>query len=73
MIDRHPEFVRASKQYDVENRIKRADVRMARILDARQRPPTVAQKPANVGGASVDNGSRLVVDSADGTKNGGDY
>lgn len=73
MFDRHPEYVRANRQEDVEKRLKRADDLMMRVLEARQRPPTVPTPPANVGGASVDNGPRAYVDSADGTRNSGDY
>ncbi len=72
MIDRHPEAFRSSRE-DVKARIDRADVRMQRVLDARQRPPTVATKPANVGGVVVDNAHRIYIDNADGTQNCGDY
>jgi hypothetical protein len=71
MYDRHPEYTRTGT--DRSERMKRADQRMERVLDARQRPPTVPQPPANVGGTVVDNGPRIYIDSANGTKNAGDY
>lgn len=73
MFDKHPEYVRANRQEDVAKRIKSAEEMMARVLDARQRPPTVPDKPANVGGVSVDNGPRLYADNADGSRNSGDF
>lgn len=72
MYDRKPEYFKSSMD-DIQERFKRADMRMKRVLDARQRPPTIATPPANVGGVSVDNANRLYVDSADGTQNSGDY
>lgn len=33
----------------------------------------IQQKPSNVGGVFIDNGPRIYVDSADGTRNSGDY
>jgi hypothetical protein len=73
MFDKHPEYVRSNRKDDVDKRLNRAEAEMKRILDARQQPPTVAKRPANVGGVSVDNGPRAYVDSADGTRNNGDY
>lgn len=72
VVDKHPEYFR-SKPEDVKARFKRADDRMERILDARQRPPTVPTKPANVGGVSVDNANRIYIDSPGGGLNSGDY
>lgn len=72
MFDRAPDYVRQSGQ-DVEKRLKSCKEQMQRILDARQRPPTVKTKPANIGGAVVDNAARIYVDNADGTRNSGDY
>lgn len=75
MLDRHPEYVRANRQADVETRLKRADTLMERVLQARQRPPTVATTPANVGGLSVDGAFRLYTDDPNGPPGGnaGDY
>lgn len=72
-FDRHPEYIRSTRDESGGKRLKDADAMMERILDARQRPPTVATTPANVGGVVVDNGPRLYVDSADGSTNSGDY
>lgn len=72
MYDRRPEYFRSSKE-DIAARVSRADLRMERVLNARQRAPTVSTPPANVGGVSVDNANRIYVDSGDGTQNSGDY
>jgi len=72
MFDRHPEYVRSGAS-DRRDRFKRADDRMKRVLQSRQRPTTVQRPPANVGGVAIDGASRLYVDSPDGTKNSGDY
>lgn len=72
MYERHPEYVR-SQADEIQSRVKRADTRMERVLNARQRPPTVATRPANVGGVSVDGAPRIISDSPDGTYNGGDF
>lgn len=75
MFDRHPEYVRAKMQDDRARRLKSAEDRMIRILEARQRPPTVPTPPANVGGFSNDGANRLVTDSPGGPAGGnaGDY
>jgi hypothetical protein len=76
MFDKHPEYVRANKQDDVQKRIAGAEAEMVRILEARQRPPTVPEVPANVGGTSVDNAPRLYTDNPGATtpgQNAGDY
>ena len=73
MFDRHPEYARSVRNEDPAARVKSADTQMERILEARQRPPTVAKKAANVGGVNVDNANRLVTDSPNGTSNAGDY
>lgn len=49
VFDRHPEYVR-SQGKEQKERWDRAVKRMERVLDARQRPPTVNAPPANVGG-----------------------
>lgn len=71
-FDRHPEYVRANGRERGE-RFERADARMQRVLQSRQQPPTLATRPANVGGVVTDGGSRLVIDNPDGTSNGGDF
>lgn len=71
-FDRHPEYVRANGR-ERGDRFKRAQERMERVLQSRQRPTSMPKVPANVGGFVVDNGPRLVVDSADGTSNAGDF
>lgn len=72
MVDRRPEYFLSNRD-DIKARMARADARMERVLQSRQRPPTVTKPPANVGGVSVDNAARIMVDSPDGTYNGGDY
>lgn len=75
MFDRHPEYVRSGGK-ERGDRFMRADERMKRVLDARQRPPTVPDKPANVGGVLVDNGPRMYIDSPGSppsNSNSGDY
>jgi hypothetical protein len=71
-FDRYPEYIRANGK-EREQRYARAEARMARVLQSRQRPTSLPITPANVGGAVVDNGPRIAVDSADGTSNMGDY
>jgi hypothetical protein len=60
-----------------EERIKRAGDLMERILQARQRPPTVPDKPSNVGGVSIDGAARLYTanpgDTIAGGSNAGDF
>lgn len=70
--DRDQAYVRANGKERID-RMKQVNDLMERILDARQRPPTVVTPPANVGGVVVDNANRLYVDSADGTSNAGDF
>lgn len=70
--DRDPAYVRANGKERVD-RMAQAVALMQRILDARQRPPTVATPPANVGGVVVDGANRIYVDSPDGSTNSGDY
>jgi|HubBroStandDraft_6_1064221.scaffolds.fasta_scaffold1650273_1 hypothetical protein len=73
--DRDPAYVRANGKERIDRNKTLVDM-MERILDARQRPPTVATPPANVGGVVVDNAARLYVDSPGsppGNRNSGDY
>ena len=71
-FDRYPEYVRANGKESVD-RHNRAEERMGRVLQSRQRPTSLPILPANVGGAVVDNGPRIAIDSANGTSNMGDY
>jgi hypothetical protein len=74
MYDRAPETVRQSSG-DQDKRYQGAVKRMERILDARQRPPTVATPPANVGGVSFANLNRIFADAPNGPVGGnaGDF
>ena len=73
MFDRHPEYVRANMKDDRAARMQAAKERMERVVDARQQPPTVVKRPANVGGVAVDGANRIYIPNADGTSNRGDY
>jgi len=70
-FDRYPEYAKVEEGR--EGRYKRAEERMERVLQSRQRPTSLPKPPANVGGVSVDNGSRIVVDGPGGVVNSGDY
>jgi hypothetical protein len=71
-FDRHPEYVRSNGK-DQQDRWDRAEKRMERVLDARQRPPTTTVPTQAVGGATIDDGPRIYVDDASGRRNSGDY
>lgn len=71
-FDRHPEYVRSNGK-ERTDRMDRADKRMMRVQEARQRPPTVAKPPANVGGIVRDHGPRMIVDGRDGHGRSGDF
>lgn len=71
-FDRYPEYVKANGK-EREERYKRAEERMARVLQSRQRPTSFPQTPANVGGSTVDNGHPIAIDGPNGEYNGGDY
>ena len=71
-FDRYPEYVRANGK-EREARYARAEERMTRVLQSRQRPTALKNLPANVGGSTVASGPRMVIDGTDGTYNGGDY
>ncbi len=71
-FDRYPEYIRANGK-EREFRYARAEERMGRVMQSRQRPTSLPIKPANVGGAVVDNGPRIAVDSSNGQSNSGDY
>lgn len=71
-FDRYPEYVRANGK-EREFRYARAEERMTRVLQSRQRPTSLTKVPANVGSSTVASGPRLVIDGTDGSYNGGDY
>ena len=72
-IERHPEFAKAQGFGKPSDFYDRATKRAERIVDGRQRATTIAETPANVGGTVTDNSNRIILDSADGTLNSGDY
>lgn len=72
MFDRKPEYVRSSPSSQTE-RWDRATARMERIANARQRPPTVVVKPANVGGIFHPGQQTIYTPNPDGTPNSGDF
>jgi hypothetical protein len=74
-FERHPEYVRTFGELPRAERWKRADELGLRLQKAVQRMPdyTAQPKPRNVGGIVYDSGPRTIVDSADGTRNGGDF
>ena len=69
--DRFPEYQRANGKDQVD-RFARAEARMERVLQSRQRPTSLPKAPANVGGVLVNSQARIIADGADGA-NGGDY
>lgn len=71
-FDRHPEYVRANGKERGE-RFERAQSRMERVLQARQRVTTAPKIPLNVGGVTVDDSRRIIVSNSDGTYNSGDF
>ncbi len=73
---RHPEYALQTGQAKaLEERMKRAEARMARIQTAAQRPPTLdaISKPANVGGFVTAAMSNVIGANSDGTPNTGDF
>lgn len=72
-IERHSEYAKQAGLGTKETYFNRAKERSIRVLQGRQRPTTVAEKPANVGGVVTDNSSRIIVDNSDGSRNSGDY
>ena len=69
--DRFPEYQRANGKDQVD-RFARAEARMERVLQSRQRPTSLPKTPANTGGVLVNSQARIIADGADGA-NGGDY
>jgi hypothetical protein len=71
-FDRYPEYVRANGPERAE-RYKRAEERMQRVLQSRQRPTSLPKQPENVSSVSISNVSPIISAGPDGTYNGGDY
>lgn len=73
--ERHPEFVRAFDAGEHARRLARADKQMERIATGAEYLPDNAAEPepATVGGLVYSQDARVVVDSADGTRNRGDW
>lgn len=75
-LQRHPEYVRTfGENQKVKQAFEQAEDIMRLLQDDTLRiadlPP--APSPLNVGGIITDNGQRVFIDSADGTRNGGDF
>lgn len=73
--DRRPEFARTEGEGARPNYIKRAEELLTRLVRGMQQMPdyTAQPKPGNVGGIVYASGPRMVIDSTDGTNNGGDF
>jgi hypothetical protein len=74
--ERKPEYGKFSgEDQNRKPRWDRAVARMERIQEGQQIPTTLAASapPANVGGYTVDNSSRISIDSANGSSNTGDF
>lgn len=75
-FERHPEYVHTfGEQYRAGSRYKRATEMMDRLCQGQQEIPdwTLQPKPRNVGGIVYATGPRTIIDSPDGTYNGGDF
>ncbi len=76
-FERHPEYVRTFGEQKRLERWNRAEKKMERIASAIQEiapndsPPE--GKPRTSGGIVYDNARRMLIDSPDGTFNGGDF
>lgn len=71
---RRPEYVKLYGEKPFEDAKSEID----RMVNAREYltdalGSSIAIKPDNVGGVFIDRGNRIIVDSADGTSNAGDY
>lgn len=73
MYDRHPEAVPTDRGNDIQARKKSAAEKMQRVMDARQRAPSVATPPANVGGIANPVVARIYVNGPGYRRNHGDY
>lgn len=75
-FERHPEYVHTyGESYRATARFDRACEMMARIVGGIQEIPdwTLQPKGRNVGGIIIQSGPLTIIDSPDGTKNGGDF
>lgn len=75
-FERHPEYVHTyGETYRGASRYKRACDMMDRLCQGQQEIPdwTLQPKPRNVGGIINSTGPRTIIDSPDGTNNGGDF
>lgn len=75
-FERHPEYVQTyGEQYRAGTRFKRACEMMDRICQGQQEIPdwNLQPKPRNVGGIITSAGPRTIIDSPDGSVNGGDF
>lgn len=75
-FERHPEYVHTfGEQYRGSTRYARACAMAERLATGLQETPdwVLYPKGTNVGGIIVNSGPRTIVDSPDGTYNGGDF
>lgn len=75
-FERHPEYVHTyGEHYRSKSRHDRAIAMMERICTGLQEIPdwVLQPKARNIGGIIIDDGARTIIDSADGTYNGGDF
>lgn len=70
-FDRYPEY--AKVQEGRADRYKRAEERMQRVLQSRQRPTSLPTQPANTSSVVVSNVTPIISTGPDGTYNGGDF
>jgi uncharacterized protein DUF1320 len=73
--DRKPEYWKTTQEHERQERLKAANAQMDQYIAAQRflYDMAVEPKPANVGGLVYDTGPRTIIDSADGTSNGGDF
>lgn len=75
-FERHPEYVQTyGEQYRGTTRYKRACEMAERLATGLQETPdwVLSPKGQNVGGIIYANGPRTIIDSPNGTSNGGDF
>lgn len=75
-FERHPEYVHTyGETYRGASRYKRACEMMDRLCQGQQEIPdwVLQPKPRNVGGIITSAGPRTIINSPDGTNNGGDF
>lgn len=72
--ERHPEYVRNFGEKELAlAAYMRAEKTMDDVQASVERLPEFAPAPANVGGATIDDSSRIITTNADGTSNAGDF